>query len=99
MQLYKYAHPNDVLVDLRKQLEQVTEVSFRDALFHPKYSRATVINIFQVFFHEMTAISIIKIHSTTLFEGMESSTFSVRFGTMLIGIINFVGTLISFVTV
>lgn len=93
MQMYQYQDPTDVLKSLSKSLDSGPQVGFYETFSNPKYRRSTVINIIQILFHEMTAINVVKIFSTTLFEGMESATFSARKGTLFIGVVNVIAAI------
>ena len=95
MQMYQYQDPSDVLKSLSKSLNNEPQISFYESFSNPKYRRSIVINIIQILFHEMTAINVVLIFSTTLFENMESATFSARNGTLFIGVVNLIGSIIA----
>ena len=85
-----------------KYIEQIKSISGQassgltlgDALWNPKYRRATWTNIGYIIFHELTGINVITIYCNTIFHNMSSGEggLSPRTGTYLVGIVNFLAS-------
>ena len=69
-----------------------------------RYIRASWINVIAMIFHELTAINIIAAYSNTIFENIlgdpdqQTSGFTARQGTYVVGAVNFLGSCLSIIT-
>ena len=77
-----------------------TSVTLKDALFDPKYKKATWINVGYIFFHEFAGINVINLYSSQIFAtNKDHFAFRPKFGTLLIGFANVIGCVFSILTI
>jgi SP family arabinose:H+ symporter-like MFS transporter len=95
--LYKHATTDedcdDYIDHLRRNMgKNSSNLTLSDALFDPKYRKATWVNIGYMFFHEVTGYNIILLYSSSIFAKIKNShgehSFKGRLGTEIIGVIN-----------
>ena len=53
--------------------EDSSEISMKEALTDPKYKRATIVNMWYCFFHEVAAINVINYYSNQIFNTVRNS--------------------------
>ena len=67
-----------------------------------RYMRASWVNFFAMIFHELTGINVVMMYSTTILEsilGTDSSGFTARQGTYLVGLVSMLSAIMAIWTV
>lgn len=101
--MYKEANDDDTahkFIEKIKEIsgEETSKLTFKDALFDPRYRRATWINIVYVCFHELAGNSLINLYCNRIFKTMDENGnqfVTPRQGTMMVGAVSFVSSLFS----
>lgn len=70
---------------------QLDDMSYGKVCCSPKYSRATIIGCMLSVFQQLTGINVIMFYSNMVFKGLDMSNTTI---TALVGIINFLATLV-----
>ena len=79
-----------------------TKVSVNEALYSDEnYVRATWVNLINVIFHELAGINVILQYSNTILDNIlgDSGGFTARQGTYVVGLVNFLSSLMSVWTI